>query len=300
MSKLFAICLVTAFLVACQGSPHRATEALEIKKIRVNDAELAYVEEGRGETVVFVHGASGDWRTWDDLRPYIAEKYHYVALSRRYHFPNECCSDGEDYSVLQQAEDVAAFIRALNVGKVHLVGGSYGGRVISYVALKYPELLRSLVVSDPGIIAPVTAEGKAALADYQKDVAKSAASAKAGDVRQAAILLFNAVQDDPAAFENAPPVRQERWLANSKTLPLMFAGAAPPPVTCEELSSLKVPVLVMRGELTRANFALGDEMLLSCLPKGTELAVVPNGRHMWYPVSPRAGADAILAFIAKH
>ena len=202
--------------------------------------------------------------------------------------------------MLQQAEDVAAFIRALNVGKVHLVGGSYGGRVISYVALKYPELLRSLVVSDPGIIAPVTAEGKAALADYQKDLAKSAASAKAGDVRQAAILLFNAVQDDPAAFENAPPVRQERWLANSKTLPLMFAGAAPPPVTCEELSSLKVPVLVMRGELTRANFALGDEMLLSCLPKGTELAVVPNGRHMWYPVSPRAGADAILAFIAKH
>jgi hypothetical protein len=57
----------------------------------------------------------------------------------------------------------------------------------------------------------------------------------------------------------------------------MFAGAAPPPVTCEELGSLKVPVLVMRGQLTRANFALGDDMLLNCLSKGTELAVVPNG-----------------------
>lgn len=67
-----------------------------------------------------------------------------------------------------------------------------------------------------------------------------------------------------------------------------------------EPASLKVPVLAMRGELTRANFALGDEVLLSCLPKGTELAVVPNARHMWYPVNPRAGADSILAFIAKH
>jgi pimeloyl-ACP methyl ester carboxylesterase len=300
MAKLFAICLVTAFLAACQGSPHRATEALEIRKIRVNDVDLAYVENGRGETVIFVHGASGDWRTWDDLRPFIAEKYHYVALSRRYHFPNDWRGDGKDYSVLQNAEDVAAFIRALNVGKVHLVGGSYGGRVTGYVALKYPELLRSLVVSDPAIIAPVTAEGKTALADFQKDVNRSAAAAKAGDVRQAAILLFDAVQDDPAAFENAPPARQERWLANSRTLPLMFAGAAPPQVTCEELASLKVPVLVMRGQLTRANFALGDDMLLSCLPKGTELAVVQNGRHMWYSVTPRAGADSILAFIAKH
>jgi pimeloyl-ACP methyl ester carboxylesterase len=195
---------------------------------------------------------------------------------------------------------VAAFIRALNVGKVHLVGGSYGGRVTGYVALKYPELLRSLVVNDPAIIAPVTAEGKAALADFQKDVNRSAAAAQAGDVRQAAILLFDAVQDDPAAFENAPPARQERWLANARTLPLMFAGAAPLQVTCEELASLKVPVLIMRGQLTRANFALGDDMLLSCLPRGTELAVVPDARHMWYSVTPRAGADSILAFIARH
>jgi pimeloyl-ACP methyl ester carboxylesterase len=172
--------------------------------------------------------------------------------------------------------------------------------VTGYVALKYPELLRSLVVSDPAIIAPVTAEGKTALADFQKDVNRSVAAAQAGDVRQAAILLFDAVQDDPAAFENAPPARQERWLANSRTLPLMFAGAAPPQVTCEELGSLKVPVLVMRGQLTRANFALGDDMLLSCLPEGSALAVVPNGRHMWYSVAAREGADSILAFIARH
>jgi pimeloyl-ACP methyl ester carboxylesterase len=300
MRKLLTVCLLTALLAACQGASHRTTESMEIKRIRVNDTELAYVEEGRGETVLFVHGPSGDWRTWDNLRPYIAEKYHYVALSCRYHFPNVWRGDGKDYSVIQMAEDVAAFIRALNVGKVHLVGGSYGGRVVSYVALKYPELLRSVVVTDPGIVPPVTAEGKVALADYQKDLAKSAAAAKAGDVRQAAILLFNAVQADPAAFENAPPVIQQRWLDNAKTLPLLFAGAAPPPVTCEELASLKVPVLVMRGDQTRANFALGDEMLLNCLPQGTELALVPNARHMWNQVSPRAGADAILAFIAEH
>ncbi len=48
--------------------------AMEVKRLKVNDAELAYVEEGAGETVVFVHGAAGDWRTWDSLRPLIADK----------------------------------------------------------------------------------------------------------------------------------------------------------------------------------------------------------------------------------
>jgi predicted alpha/beta-hydrolase family hydrolase len=102
-------------------------------------------------------------------------------------------------------------------------------------------------------------------------------------------------------LHNPGPVGRRKIEGSSPgTLPLMFAGAAPPQVTCEELASLKVPVLVMRGQLTRANFALGDDMLLSCLPEGIELAVVPNGRHMWYSVTPRAGADSILAFIAKH
>ena len=35
----------------------------------------------------------------------------------------------------EHVEDVAAFIRTLNAGKVHLVGNSYGGRVVGYVAL---------------------------------------------------------------------------------------------------------------------------------------------------------------------
>ena len=70
----------------------------QVKQKRVNGVNLAFVEAGKGQTVVFVHGANGDWRTWDSLRSYIAEKYHYVALSRRYHQPNPWPSDGTDYS----------------------------------------------------------------------------------------------------------------------------------------------------------------------------------------------------------
>jgi non-heme chloroperoxidase len=300
MNRLYVLCVLAALLGACQHTPNRPTDAMEIKKLNVNDDALAYVEDGQGDTVLFIHGGAGDWRTWEGLRPFIARKYHYVALSRRYHYPNEWPDDGRNYSVSQHANDVVAFIRKLNVGKVHLVGGSYGGRVAALVALENPDLLRSVVMSEPALVSSTTAEGKAAWSAFQKDIAKSIAAAKTGDSRQAAVLFFDALLGDPAAFEAASLVRQARWLDNASTIAPMFSGTAPRPISCEEFGAFKVPVLVMRGEKTLAAFAHGNDALLSCLPKGTSAAVVPNAPHMWYPVNAQAGAEAILEFVAKH
>lgn len=296
---VFSIALV--LLTTCQTSRQVSTDQIKVKTLPVSGADLAYVEQGTGETVVFVHGACGDWRTWEGVRPFIAQKYHFVALSRPYHFPNKWTDDGSRYSMDHQVDDVAAFIRGLNVGRVHLVGGSWGGRLVGHLAVKYPELLRSVVMSDPsGLIAPTSAEGKAAIADYQKDIAESRAAATRGDAKEAAILLFNAVHGDSKAFQSASPERQQRFLDNARTLAPMYAGAAPTPIRCEDLAALKVPAMVLRGENTRANFRFGDEAALACLPKGTASAVIPNSPHMWYPVAPKAGAEEILAFIAKH
>jgi len=294
--------LLGSLFAGCSSIAHPPTEAMQVKQMRVNGVDLAYVDEGKGETVVFVHATDGDWRDWEGLRPLVAEKYHFVSLSLRYHYPNAWVDDGNYYSMAQHVEDVVAFIRALNVGKVHLVGNSYSGRLVTYAGLKYPELLRSVVLGEPpGIIAPTSAEGKAAIAAYQRDQAKARAAAKAGDAKQAAMLLWAAVLDDPDAFQKASPVQQQRWLDNAKTLALSFADAGSAfSVTCEQLGTFKVPALVLTGENSRANFRYGNEMLVSCLPKGTATAVVPNAPHNWFATNPTAAAKAILAFIAQH
>jgi pimeloyl-ACP methyl ester carboxylesterase len=298
--RLAAFLLFSVLLAGGYSMGFVPTEKIQVKQMWVNGVYLAYVEEGRGETVVFVHGAYGDWRTWERVRPTIAERYRFVALSLRYHYPNPWPDNGENYSVAQHMEDVAQFIRQLNVGKVHLVGSSFGGRLIGYVALKYPELLRSVVMADPSIIAPASVEGKAASAEAGKDHAKSVEAAKAGDDKQATILLFNAVLNDPDAFRKAPVAIQQRVLDNARTVPLFHARPTILPTTCEQLASLKVPALVLSGENTRASYRYGNETLLSCLPKNTATAVIPNAPHMWYDTNPDAGARAILAFISKH
>jgi pimeloyl-ACP methyl ester carboxylesterase len=303
MIRRLAVSFLLSFLSAgCSTIAHPPTEAMPVKQMRVNGVDLAYVEEGKGATVVFVHATDGDWRDWEGFRPLVAEEYHFVSLSLRYHYPNAWVDDGKNYSMAQHVEDVAAFIRALNVGKVHLVGNSYSGRLAGYVALKYPELLRSVIMGEPNIITPTSAEGKAALAALQKDQAKTRAAAKKDDARQAVMLLWAAVLDDPNAFQKASPAQQQRWLDNAKTLALSFADntSRALTVTCEQLGALKVPALVGTGEKSRASYRYGNETLVGCLPKGTATAVIPNAPHNWFAVNPTAAAKSILAFMAKH
>jgi hypothetical protein len=71
---LLLVCVITAMLSACQSIQYRSTDEVVVKKMLVNGTELSYVEEGKGDTVVFVHGASGDWRTWEELRPIISKR----------------------------------------------------------------------------------------------------------------------------------------------------------------------------------------------------------------------------------
>ena len=155
-------------------------------------------------------------------------------------------------------------------------------------------------MGEPSIIAPTSAEGKAAVGAIQKNQAKTRAAAKAGDAKQAVMLLWAAVFDDPDAFHKFSPAQQQRSLDNANTLALSFADASPPSVTCKQLGALKVPALVIRGENTRASFRFGNEMLVSCLPKGTATAVVPNAPHNWFAANPNAAAKEILAFIRQH
>jgi pimeloyl-ACP methyl ester carboxylesterase len=272
---------------------------MQVKQMSVNGTHLAYVEQGHGDTVVFVHGAFGDWRNWEGMRPAIAQKYRFVALSLRYHYPNEWIDDGKSYSLAQNVEDVASFIRALNVGKVHVVGNSMGSRIAAYLALKNPELLRSVVLGDPFIIAPTSAEGKAAVAAFQRDAAASSAAAKAGDLGQSAILLYNAVLEEADAFQRAPAQAQQRILDNAASMGPYWRQPPAAAVTCEQFAALGVPVLVIMGEHSRAIFRHGGETLLRCLPGIAASAVLPDGRHNWFAEEPAAGSGAILQFLAK-
>lgn len=117
LSRVFAVFGAALVAAACQLA-QVAAEQPEVKRVRVNGADLAYVEQGRGTPVVFVHGSAGDWRIWEFQRPAVSSRYRFVAYSRRYHWPSTWAGDGKDYSQPVHVDDLVGFLKAIGAGPV--------------------------------------------------------------------------------------------------------------------------------------------------------------------------------------
>jgi pimeloyl-ACP methyl ester carboxylesterase len=296
--KPLATLAVGALLTACAHVADRATRP-PLEQLDIGGTQLAYVEQGRGDVVLFVHGAAGDWRTWEPLRPHIAPHHRFVAYSRRHHHPNDATGSGASYTVAQHADDLIAFVERLRSGPVHAVGASAGGRIVAEAALKRPELFRSLMLSEPLMARPVDPQALAPVMALGAEFSRVLAAAKDGDTREATVRLVDFVFGEAGAWQRLAPDRQQRFLDNAGTFAAWAAAPQAPPPPCARLGSYPIPVLVMEGELTRPAFRSTNDGLLHCLPKGSRRAVVPGAPHIWYPVNPQAGARHILDFIAS-
>jgi pimeloyl-ACP methyl ester carboxylesterase len=102
-----------------------------------------------GPRVVFVHGLFGQGRNWTTIARKLAEDGHRVTLLDLPNHGHSPWTDRVDYG--DMAEFVAAELALLG-DPVTLVGHSMGGKVAMQLALRWPELLRALVVVD---VAPV-------------------------------------------------------------------------------------------------------------------------------------------------
>jgi pimeloyl-ACP methyl ester carboxylesterase len=137
-------------LLATLSGPLQAQEPDgRVQAVLANGYRFAYVESGSGRPVVLMHGALGDYRSWDSVLKVGGSSAHFIAYSRRYHAPNPWRPDDPPAGYETSAADLAAIIRALRLDRPVLVGYSWGGGVALQVALRYPDLVGGIVLAEP-------------------------------------------------------------------------------------------------------------------------------------------------------
>jgi pimeloyl-ACP methyl ester carboxylesterase len=287
-------------LAACQSMPPGPAASPVAKRMDVNGVSLAYTEQGRGSPVVMVHGCCADSRAWERHRETIAQNHRFIALDQRYWGTAPWPDQGEKFSGETQIEDLAAFVRGLGAGPVHLVGWSMSGVSVLGVAVRYPELVKSVYVYEGSLSTFVTdpAERKAIADDRGAMFGPVILLAKAGDGAAAMRLAMDNVNAQPGAFDSFPPAWRAMQLDNARTLATMLAAPPSPKFTCEQLAQIKVPVAVVRGELTRPFYRLVSDATSRCIP-GSKLVVVPGARHLWPGQEPAAFSAAVRSFLAS-
>ncbi|MGH9793942.1 MAG: alpha/beta fold hydrolase [Candidatus Acidiferrales bacterium] len=275
------------------------TASPTVKSVRVNGTELSYVEQGRGEPVILIHGFLSDYRVWAAQVSGFSKHYRVIAYSRRYHHPNPWPPALPQTSFSQDTEDLAAFIRALKLRRVHLIGHSAGAHVAALVARDYPQLVRSVVFGEPLFEALVAQSPEAASLPPLMFFADANKAFQQGDDEGGLRILVEGIIGRASAYEEMPPHIHRMLLDNLRLGKVQMAAPAPAPFTCDDAQRIKTPALVLEGEQTVRLFHVAAEELRKCLPR-SEQAVLAGATHALELDNPAGFNDIVLKFLAKH
>jgi non-heme chloroperoxidase len=267
----------------------------------VGDVELHYIEQGQGQVVILLHGGQGDYRAWSSLIEALAPRYRVISYSRRYHWPNANPLTVTNHSALIDADDLAGLIAALRLGAVHLVGTSYGAFTALALAIKHPELVRSMVVAEPPVHHWVTGTTRGSTL-YQERVAtvhKPAGVAFAAGNDEAAMRLFIDAFDGRGTFDGLPAERRAAVMANARFFKAITSSSDPfPNVSKDAVRRLQMPVLIVRGAATDELHRMVTEELARLL-RDAERLTVPRAGHGSPRQNPSAFNAAVLAFLNR-
>jgi esterase len=268
-----------------------------MQTLPVNGTDMAYLEVGEGPPLVCVHGSLCDFRIWFCVLGPLSRKHRVIALSLRHFFPEHWDGASATYSIAQHVADVIAFIERLDSGPVDLMGHSRGGHIAFRVAERRPDLLRRLVLAEPGgeldpSLDPAAAPGPSPRATR---IAMSAEKIAAGDIEGGLKVFFDAIGGEGAwARLAAAPKQQLR--DNAMTL-IGQVGENRQPYTKAEAESIRTPTLLIGGGKTRGTLPVILRALAAHIPDA-RTATIPGVGHWLFEQAPQEFSAIVLEFLA--
>jgi esterase len=268
-----------------------------MQTLRVNGYDMAYLEVGQGQPLVCVHGTLGDFRTWNALIGPLSKEHRVIAVSLRHFFPEHWNAVGDDYLVSQHVADVIGFIEALGGGQVDLMGHSRGGHLAFRVAQQRPDLLRRLVLAEPGGELDPSLDPSTNLASHGRSAMFVTAAEKIGkgDI-EGGIAGFVDTADGEGAWARLPPAAKQQLRDNALTL-VAQVHENRKPYTLAEAEEIKTPTLLIGGGETTGGLARNWRVLAQHI-SGAKTAVIPGARHWMFDHDPRRYCAIVLDFLA--
>jgi proline iminopeptidase len=284
-------------------------------------ALIYYVSVGRGAPLVIVHGGPG--ASHDYFLPYLLplmRTSRLVFIDERGSGKSSKFEDAKQYTIANMVEDIETVRQSLGLGKVSLLGHSYGGALAQAYALKYQKNLSHLIL---GSTFPSTKELNDALAKIKsemqaKDLARLNVLEAAGLFDKGEPWEHGRYTEEyaklawgigyfPYLYQNHPDPSYDPQSANTSTAwdvyremwgshgEYVVDGNLVEVEYLDMLSQIKVPTLIIVGDHDESDPKMSQEMHEKIA--GSQLVILPKSGHMTFVDQPTKFLDAVRTFV---
>jgi len=297
-----------------------AVYKIEQGYVDANGVMIYYEAFGQGTPLVIVHGGPG--ASHDYFLPYLtplARHHRLVFIDERGSGRSSKLDNPSGYTVEAMADDLEAVRRELALGRIALLGHSYGGVLAQAYALKYQQNLSSLILcstffSTTKMNQVFQKELAAMPADVRERIQKLEAAGLFGHGRdyeknrypEAYMIAAWGEGYFPYLYQRHPDANydpvddgkmswdlyREMWGSDGE---FVIDGNLKSVEYAEKLPSLRVRTLVTAGDHDECDPGQAKE--LSGLIHGAKLVIFPRSGHMTFVDQPDLFLGAIDDFL---
>jgi proline iminopeptidase len=322
MIPVFALMVISA--VAQTVKPKSMTDnvfSLQEGFVDAHGVLIYYQIVGRGQPLMILHGGPG--ASHDYFLPYLlplARTNKVIFIDERGSGRSEKLEDVSQYTVENMVEDVEAVRRALNLGKVSLLGHSAGGVLAQAYALKYQDNLTHLILggtfSSTKAFNEVLAREKQNMPAAERE--KLEALEKAGLFGKGKDWEKNRYPEEyarlawgdgyfPYLYRRNPDPNYDPLAGNTTSSWALYRemwgshgefiidGNLKSVEYTDRLSSIHVPTLVICGDHDESDPSLSRTMHEKI--KGSTLAIVPEAGHLAFVDQPNLYIKTVNDFL---
>ncbi|MDX2158534.1 MAG: alpha/beta hydrolase [Hyphomicrobiaceae bacterium] len=269
-----------------------------MKCLRINDYDMPYIDIGKGTPLVAIHGSLGDFRSWSPVMGPLSQRFRLIVPSLRHFFPDNWDGKSATYTIAQHVSDVIAFIEALGLGPVHLMGHSRGGHIAFRVAQQRPDLIRRLVLAEPGgeLDASLLPAGVTPTAERTESIVEAGRMISAGDVDGGLEHFIDRIYGK-GAWAKQPAASKQRRRDNASTIVGQLHEQRQA-FTLADAKSITVPTLLIGGELTPGMLPVVLQALAAAIP-GARKAMIPMAAHSMFEQAPVRFSELVAGFLGQ-
>lgn len=264
-----------------------------------NGIKLYYEEVGKGFPIIFVHEFGSDLREWEQQLRYFSRDYRCIAFNARGYVPSDVPEQPEDYGYEHSVNDIFNLMKDIKINNAHIVGLSMGAYASLIFGLKYPEMVKSLVIAGVGSGAmPKDRKSFNKMANDLADTFKNEGSKSAAKIIGNSGSRLQLLKKDPRAWKEFMEHLSEHSAIGSSLTMRQYQALRPSLLDFEEgFLKMDIPTLLAVGD--EDELCLEVNIYLKRKIKTSGLWICPQTGHAINLEEPLKFNSVVSMFLSK-